>query len=404
MKNQNAPSQQLRSLALDALLFKGSVLTDIARFKESLVYYVEGNQQAKEFGSLERQSKSYLGLSSIKCVQGNYADAMIDANEALRIATLANSVIHRVRAMRMIARSYVHLGKYDEGTSWHQQAMDEAIAIGDQTGLANALTGLASIAADREEVVLALDYHKKALAIHRAGNSKSEIAGALVNVAAFLGRAGNPAEAMACLDEALVLSQSAGALREESYILHNIGIVHRRQNRNEESLMYLKRGLAIREQVGDRLGVVYSHGALADVYKNLMWIDQAIAASMDALRLADELNDPFATSHARISLAFTYLELRRYTEALPLCLLACRTLGELRVPDGQAHAAYGTALCTHMLEVADAHSSDCTISQSDFRSKARAFISDNEFNAEAFDRVSVEWMDTASEYGLTLTG
>jgi predicted ATPase len=110
-------------------------------------------------------------------------------------------------------------GRLDEAQRLLEAGRRLAETAGDDKVLADALSHLATLAFDRQDVDAAVDLNQRVLALRRASGHGYRIAVALLNTAVSLMEAGRLDEAAALLREAAALLPAVGSFRLDVYLI-----------------------------------------------------------------------------------------------------------------------------------------------------------------------------------------
>jgi tetratricopeptide (TPR) repeat protein/DNA-binding XRE family transcriptional regulator len=190
-------------------------------------------------------------------------------------------------------------------TGNHQQAaaaLDQALTIyrdlGDDLGRANTLSELGvvrRITGDYPQAAAVMD---EALAIYRDLGDRLGQARVLSDLGALNRMMGQLAEAPPPLDEALAIYRDLGHRLGEAGALNYLGVVRRITGQYEPAATALREALAIYREVGDRLGEANALSDLAEAWRIMGNYPDAAAALESALHIYHDLGHRLGQANA----------------------------------------------------------------------------------------------------------
>jgi DNA-binding SARP family transcriptional activator/tetratricopeptide (TPR) repeat protein len=199
----------------------------------------------------------------------------------------------------------------DRVADWHGQAIVHTAALvaaqrlGDSSGHAYALRGLASafIWLGRYEEARGL-----LLRVHDLFDDAdpSEQAHTFRTLARSYAREGKPKQALPYDEEALRLYQIAGYACGQAIALNAIGWHHAHLDDDENALAYCEQALALHEEIGNRHGAAVTCDSLGYIHRRLNHFDQSIAWYQRAVELFDHMGDRYEMADTLASLGDIY--------------------------------------------------------------------------------------------------
>jgi tetratricopeptide (TPR) repeat protein len=183
-------------------------------------------------------------------------------------------------------------GKDNDFDKSMRLAKDRSVASGISSFLGSILTSLGIY--DK-----ALEYLKKALAIHEELRDKVVIARDYGNIGSVLLYQGNYDEALEYLKKALAIHEE---LQDKVAIAMNyagIGVVLRNQGKYVQTEKYHKKSLKIHKELRDKVGMANDYRNIGNVLDDQGNHDEALEYHKKALAIHEELND-------RVAMALDY--------------------------------------------------------------------------------------------------
>ncbi|MDQ2785112.1 MAG: tetratricopeptide repeat protein [Chloroflexota bacterium] len=134
--------------------------------------------------------------------------------------------------------------------------------IGDQRGLADALTCTGATLADMGEYARATVAHEESLALQRASDNQSGISASLNNLANIARHQGDRSRAIQLYDDALAIRRTLGDTATSAIILQNIGQLLREMGEYRRAEMALAESIEMHGGTGDQRQVALAMSSL----------------------------------------------------------------------------------------------------------------------------------------------
>ena len=229
-----------------------------------------------------------------------------------------------------------NLGFYDEALEYHKRALAIHEETNDRVGMAQDYTYLGRLYRNKGFYDEALEYHKKALAIYEDTNDR-------VGIAVNYARLGQVYRYKGLYDEALQYHKKALAIHEETNDRNgmtrdysHIGAVYRYKGLYDEALQYHKKALAIDEELNDKVGMAINYGRIGLVYSSKGLYDKSLEYFLQSLNIRQELKDKVGLAKIYGGIGTVYRYKGLYDEALEYHKKALAIHEELKDRGGMA--------------------------------------------------------------------
>ena len=221
--------------------------------------------------------------------RGYLAEGRSWLEHALAIGQDASAAV-RAKALHYLGNMSLDLADYSRARSYFDQSLPLWQELGNEDGVAAALTGLGLVQLSRGDYSGARRRHEASLSIWRAQDDQSGIALALHNL-------GNVATAEGALDEAQAHHEGALAIRRDlgdadgvAYSLLCLGDLFRVKG-DEAAIARYDESLALFQSLGDRLGTSYALHGLGRLAQQRGDDRHATSLLRDALAMQAELGE-----------------------------------------------------------------------------------------------------------------
>ena len=187
-------------------------------------------------------------LAWLNLIEGRADLALTRALNAEAVARVARDVGLEGHALYMVAVIHDHVGNFNAALQTRYKMIVVAHEANDQSLEGNCLMAIAVQHSRRDEHKKALNYYMQALALYRKINDESERhVLALNNVASALAETGDVLLALQYAKKALAKCNSQNA-RVHTLILHTFGNIHAAMGQLDESLAYYTHAITLNEQ------------------------------------------------------------------------------------------------------------------------------------------------------------
>jgi len=158
-------------------------------------------------------------------------------------------------------------GDYAQAVTLLRESLDLWRGIGEQAGIASALTNLAATLQEQGDETQAISLQEEALALFRAMGDRQGIAAALNNLGSAARRRGAFATARGLYEEALALQRALANTRRVALALNNLGVVAYDERDYGLAAQRYREALALWEELGDGWGTALAQANLAEVLR-----------------------------------------------------------------------------------------------------------------------------------------
>jgi tetratricopeptide (TPR) repeat protein len=141
------------------------------------------------------------------------------------------------------------VGNFEEGTRWHERALDEFRRLGDDRGVAHMLMRLAVEAVRCGDLTRGKALCGESLALDPSTVPRAQVLDVLGTIAFDEGRGD---EALDLLEQSARLTREAGVPWFQSHSLLNRGEIALRLGRSREAASSVREGLGLAAEIGDR--------------------------------------------------------------------------------------------------------------------------------------------------------
>ena len=230
------------------------------------------------------RAEAHRGLGQILNLEGRYADARKELDEALRL--------HLTTADRT-ALGYTYgalgfnewgFGRSDNSRKQYELALAEFEAVGDSRQRATTLYSLTFVARSIEE---RLELLPRALQASRDVGDRRLEGKSLHNWSDTLFQAGDYRQAYDLLEQALVIFREEEARFELARALTSMARLYRAHDHNDHAIALYQQALESQQQLGDRQGVVQSLRSIGATHLESGDIGKARETYEKALAVAD---------------------------------------------------------------------------------------------------------------------
>jgi serine/threonine protein kinase len=246
------------------------------------------------------------------------------ASQARMLGEKLGSDLIVARALLLEGDARFNLG--EDARELFERAQEAYTAVGDQRGIADALTAVGNVLYRQGKLSEAQPKYEEARGIYEEIGHKGGLASLITNLANVSGERGDLAEAQAKFLEALDLYTALADREGQARVLGNIGHALRLQGDLDGAFQAWNRSLALFQELGDLQGIATQQLGLANAFVDGLELAKAESSFARALDLGKETGDSGKVVEAYIGLGFVQaargdLEAAHasYQRALTLC-------------------------------------------------------------------------------------
>jgi tetratricopeptide (TPR) repeat protein len=251
----------------------------------------------------------------------------------------------RGRAYNNLGGIYWRLGRYADGRTCYQRALELARLSGNQIGQAGALANVALSHFRLGEYAAAIDCNEQALALFDALGNRSGVGSALAGLGWSTLRLGRADEALARFEQELSELREHGTdTFEEAHAMANIGAAHLARGDHSAARHWYLRSLALCRRLSFTAGEADAINGLGRVNLASGRIDWALAWHQEALAVAERIGLRAFTIEVRNDYGHALFRAGRLAEALDQHRSAWADAEELQEAFELGRARAGAAL------------------------------------------------------------
>ncbi|MBK7887800.1 MAG: tetratricopeptide repeat protein [Bacteroidetes bacterium] len=157
-----------------------------------------------------------------------------------------------------------------------KEAYDLSNRLNFKRGIANASNNIGCAYYNKGDLLPALEFYYKSLAIRTETNDSAGIAQSLNNLATVYERQGNLEKAMEYYLQSLKIRESIKDQNGIAILLNNISLFYKKQGDNRQAIVYAERSLKIRETNGDQFGIAMSLNNLGFIFQDEGDLEKAL--------------------------------------------------------------------------------------------------------------------------------
>lgn len=219
------------------------------------------------------------------------------------------------RALTAIATQDYRQGKLEEARRLYDQSLAIHRETGNEFATAWTLHSAANILSDQGDFAGSRKIQEEALAIHRRIGDRNGEAGSLGNIATVLEYQGDLEGARQMHEQALAIFRELGAKGSAAIELTNTAVVLAAQGELDRAKALFEEALAIKRETGNRSSMAFTLFALAEVSIARGELAEARKQHAEALAIRQELRQETRVAESRLALARLALEEGTVTDA-----------------------------------------------------------------------------------------
>lgn len=206
----------------------------------------------------------------------------------------------------------------DSAMTFGEQALQLAVKLNFQKGIAQAYNDMAIILIDKANFRSATKYLNESLSIRKQLKDSAGIAAICNKLGIIAQKQGRLKDALQYQINALKIYRQLHQDKYIGYTLNNIAIIHQNLGNLEKALEYHREGLEYRIRLKDQEGEATSYGNMANLYAKMHDTIQSISYYEKALKLSRELEKDELISGNLSNMGNIYMARKDYPKALSL--------------------------------------------------------------------------------------
>lgn len=227
-----------------------------------------------------------LNLTGLcRYTQGLLGDALVNFEEALRLAEQSEDEDGKAPALGNIGVIWHDLGELDKALQYKEKALEKAHALGDQWAEAIHLANIGNVWHDKGELDKALKHHKQALELSRDLGDKWGVASDLAGLASIYRDRDDLDKALQYGNQALAMSKKIGHRLGVATDLRGIASIYRYMGELAEALKYSEAALSEDRKAGYRMGEATDLGNIGLILTDERKYEQAVPKLAESLTI-----------------------------------------------------------------------------------------------------------------------
>jgi tetratricopeptide (TPR) repeat protein len=264
----------------------------------------------------ERLVREVIRQGSSLRLRGNYPGALAWYSLAQKIAEQIGDQAGIATALTNVGNVYYLQGDYAQAMERFRQSLALSEAIGDKAGIATTLRGIGNIHNSQGDYPQALEHFHRSLALSEALGDKAGIARSMTNIGTAHLWQDNYAQALEYFGKSLALHEALGDKAGARGTLNNIGSVYSAQGDYAQALEYFGKSLALSEALGDKDGVRGTLNNIGNIYNRQGDYAQALVNLRKSLALGEALGDKVWIARSLTNIGGVYFGQGDYANAL----------------------------------------------------------------------------------------
>jgi diguanylate cyclase (GGDEF)-like protein len=279
----------------------GNILRALDAYPQAEAHWQRAQRAALASGNDAAAAQIAIARGEIALIVGDYARAESLSNDLSRLAARANLVWADASAEEYLGVLDRRHGKLDSAVAHEQRALELQRALGDQDGIATALSNLGTIARDRGNFAQALDLHLQSLAIREHTDVRLELT--LRNLALIYRDLGDDAQTRRYFTRALAVADRHGDSGNYAATLGTYASYLADVGEFASALAAANESLALGRATGNRPSVAFSLLDSGRALLGLKRVDEATTRLHEAITLGRELDQHEIMARSLVALA-----------------------------------------------------------------------------------------------------
>jgi tetratricopeptide (TPR) repeat protein len=264
----------------------------------------------------ERLVRELNQQGNSKRLQGNYQEALDRFTIAQKIAEQIGDQAGIAAALTNIGHVHTFQSNYALALEHYQKSLAINEAIGNKAGIASVLRGMGNVSLFQGDYTQALEKFQQSLAINEALGNKDDMARTLSNIGTVHLSQGNYTQALEYYQKNLALSETSGNKDWVRATLTNIGSVYNRQGNYTKALEIYQRSLALSEAAGDKPGIALALGNIGTIHGSQGDYRLALEYYQKTRIQMEALGDKASVGTILSNIGNAYSKFGNYTQAL----------------------------------------------------------------------------------------
>lgn len=267
--------------------------------------------------------KKHIALSIILFCLFSFNNSRIFAQEIFFSEYLDSlkvdiSISQGVEKVNLLNKLSVGLIDYspDSALTYARSSLNEAVKLGYQKGMAEALNNIGFIQSIKVELDDALSNLQKSLEIFTELNDSTGIAKALNNLGLVFWKKEDYTQAREKYKESIGISTKTNDLEAMGNSYNYLGLIYWIKSDYSLALEYFHNSLEVKEKLNDEFGKAITLNNISRIYNELSQFEKSLSYSVTALNIGKNLNNGYVKGRAYNNMGNSYTGLNQYSQAL----------------------------------------------------------------------------------------
>ena len=238
------------------------------------------------------------------------------AEHALSLAEQQKNYKLQSKAFTLLGYLQDDIGNFSKAKQYYQRSLALNLSKGTKKSIGLDYSNLGLNAENAGDLLVAIDWHSKALQIREEIKDTFGISASNNNIGNIYGRQGDNLKALSYFLKSLNIIEQMGDDQKLPPQLNNIAIIYFHLNNYEKALEYYSRALDIWKKNGNKEGIAIVSSNIIKVYSAYKLYDKAMVYANEALRIYIELDNKQGIAECYNAIGSIYSELKNYSKAL----------------------------------------------------------------------------------------
>ena len=236
----------------DCDFYIAEVYLEQSLHREAMQKYKEAIAQYEKAKSLDGVYWSYAGMGIVQKQSGNFSDAILCYNKALKVASEAGMKNEEAYCFNNLGNVYRKQGDFAKAMEAYQKAITKFNILNDKLAASDCLNNIGNLYLDNGDPFRALEYYNKSIGFPEVRNDNYRMIIRSKNLADAYTELKDYENAEQFLDDATKLAEKAGDKSKLASCYAQYGKLHKAKGTIEIAVAYLKKSAALFNESGAR--------------------------------------------------------------------------------------------------------------------------------------------------------
>lgn len=266
----------------------GESLMYLGDYSEALDYVRQGLDVLDDSQDSER-ARALALLADLFWRTGKFDEGQSYANQALDLARKTSASEVEIRSLSRLGILSFEKGDYTNAEEFYQKGLALAEEHSDDVGLTMLNNNYGILAATQGDLNKAREHFQDSLEFSERHEWTYRMASSLINLGSIAGMQGDLDSAGSYFERALVMARSVGDRRSMAESLDNLGTLAQMRKEYRSALQYFEESLVLAETIGNRAAIPVLMRNLALVFEQLGNFETTQDYLMRAIQQANEI-------------------------------------------------------------------------------------------------------------------